>query len=213
MARVRIKICGITRRQDAEAAADLGVDYVGLNFYEESPRCVSTSQAKEIIATLPSATQAVGLVVNRPWDETWRLAADLSLSFVQIYGSHDTAPPDAALAIIPAFAVRDEQSLRHIERYLALLRGAGIAPAAVLVDAHVPGLHGGTGRTAPWDLLADFDCGVPLLLAGGLTPENVAQAVRKVRPWGVDVASGVEASPGVKDREKMKRFAAEALSS
>jgi phosphoribosylanthranilate isomerase len=102
--------------------------------------------------------------------------------------------------------VRDAASLDQITACLDLLRAAGAAPAAILVDAHVPGQYGGTGQTAPWHLLADFQPGVPLILAGGLTPDNVAEAIRIVRPYAVDVASGVESSPGKKDPDKLRRF-------
>ena len=108
--------------------------------------------------------------------------------------------------LIVAFVVRDQNSLQDIAGYLHRSRTLGQVPDAILVDAHVPGQYGGTGRVAPWDLLADFRPGVPLILAGGLTPDNVAEAVRIVRPYGVDVASGVEQQPGVKDAEKMRRF-------
>jgi phosphoribosylanthranilate isomerase len=122
---------------------------------------------------------------------------------------HEVGDPSPFLHI-PAFPVHDRQSLVEITRYLALCRDLGHVPAAVLVDAHAPGRYGGTGQTAPWDLLADFRPGVPLILAGGLTPDNVAEAVRIVRPYGVDVASGVEQSPGHKDPDRMRRFVANA---
>ena len=107
---------------------------------------------------------------------------------------------------IPAFAVQDATSLLQITSHLEKWRSLGDVPAAILVDAHVPGQYGGTGQVAPWHLLVDFDPGVPLILAGGLTPENVAEAIRIVRPYAVDVASGVESSPGKKDPDKMRRF-------
>src|SRR5205814_10530314 len=101
-------------------------------------------------------------------------------------------------------------SLNDISRYLDVCRNTNRLPAAILLDAHVPGQYGGTGQKAPWHLLADFKPGVPVLLAGGLTPDNVAEAVRVVRPYAVDVASGVEARPGHKDEDKMRRFIANA---
>lgn len=206
MAQVRIKICGITRPEDAEAAAKLGADFIGLNFYPRSPRYLSEKQARDILGVLSSATEAIGLMVETPLLEACRLAEHLGLATMQIHGEHREVFPGSTPRFIPAFPVRDASSLTRIRDYVALLGAAGCRPAALLVDAHVPGWHGGTGRTAPWHLLADFDAGVPLILAGGLTPENVAKAIRLVRPYGVDVASGVEAAPGVKDREKMRRF-------
>ena len=116
------------------------------------------------------------------------------------------------LRVIPAFTVRDRQSLQAITDYLDVCARRDQPPAAILVDAHVPGSFGGTGQTLPWELLADFSPGVPLILAGGLTPDNVARAIRMVRPYAVDVASGVESSPGKKDAELMKRFIDEAHS-
>lgn len=112
--------------------------------------------------------------------------------------------------LIAAFAVRDEASLQTIQRYLDACRAVNRLPSALLLDGHAPGLHGGTGRKAPWQLLASFQPGVPIILAGGLTADNVAEAIRAVRPYGVDVASGVERAPGRKDAEKMRRFLANA---
>ncbi len=111
---------------------------------------------------------------------------------------------------IAAFPVRDAASLEEIERYLEACRRMGWLPSALLLDGHAPGQHGGTGQTAPWRLLESFRPGVPIFLAGGLTPDNVAEAVRLVRPYGVDVASGVEHGPGRKDADKMRRFLANA---
>jgi phosphoribosylanthranilate isomerase len=112
----------------------------------------------------------------------------------------------------PAFRVKDDASLAAIQIYIDACRAAGFLPSAILVDAHVEGQHGGTGKTAPWDLLASFRPGVPLILAGGLTPDNVAEAIQIVKPWAVDVASGVEASPGKKDADKVRLFVANARS-
>jgi phosphoribosylanthranilate isomerase len=125
---------------------------------------------------------------------------------VQWHGESHEPPDGSGYHLIPAFPVRDEGSLAAATRYLDLCRDVGRLPAAVLLDAHVPGQYGGTGRTAPWRLLASFRPGVPLVLAGGLTPDNVAEAVRIVQPYAVDVASGVESAPGVKDLEKVRRF-------
>jgi phosphoribosylanthranilate isomerase len=132
------------------------------------------------------------------------------LSAVQLHG---TLPePDAQVDFpwIVAAAIRDARSLAELTDYLARRRARQALPAAVLVDAHVAGAFGGTGQLAPWSLLADFHPGIPLILAGGLTPENVAAAIRQVRPYAVDVASGVESAPGHKDPEKMRRFIEEA---
>jgi phosphoribosylanthranilate isomerase len=203
---LRVKICGITRAADARLAALAGADAVGLNFYPRSRRCVGAEAAAEILRALPPYLEAVGLYVNRDPDEALAHARGLGLSAVQWHGDEPAPPPRAPCRFIPAFPVRDGDSLARLRRYLEDCRGLGRVPAAVLVDAHVPGEYGGTGRVAPWELLADFRPGVPLVLAGGLTPENVAEAVRRVRPYAVDVAGGVESAPGLKDPERTRRF-------
>ncbi len=128
------------------------------------------------------------------------------INIIQWHGTKRELSDCFPYHLIAAFAVRDEASLQAIQRYLDACRGLGRLPAALLLDGHVPGQHGGTGQTAPWQLLASFRPGVPIILAGGLTADNVAEAIRLVRPYGVDVASGVENAPGRKDAEKMRRF-------
>lgn len=192
--------------EDAAWVTACGADFVGLNFYPRSPRFITEQIARKIVNMLPKTTKPVALVVEQEWKDALELASTLGIDRLQIHGDHREPPPHQALPFIPAFSVKDEASLTRIRDYLNVVRAGGVVPFAILVDAHVAGMHGGTGRTAPWDLLSDFDPGVPLILAGGLTPENVAEAVRKVRPWGVDVASGVESAPGIKDAEKVKRF-------
>jgi phosphoribosylanthranilate isomerase len=129
---------------------------------------------------------------------------------VQWHGETPEVCSDPNFRFIPAFQVRDADGLAQVRRYLMLCQRVGQLPAAVLIDGQATGQYGGTGQPAPWKLLADFQLQVPLILAGGLTPENVAEAVRLVRPYGVDVASGVEAEPGRKDPEKILRFIAAA---
>jgi phosphoribosylanthranilate isomerase len=187
---LRIKICGVTRPADAHEAGRLGADAVGLNFYEGSPRRVDPASVESVLAELPPFMEAVGVFVNRPLREAFAyLEVWARIRVVQWHGEHCETGDDYPHRVIPAFPVRD---------------------AAVLLDGHAPGQHGGTGRIAPWELIAAFRPGVPVILAGGLTPENVADAVRIVRPYAVDVASGVESAPGVKSAEKMRRFIAAA---
>jgi phosphoribosylanthranilate isomerase len=206
---VRIKICGITRVEDAIAAAELGADAIGLNFYPKSRRYVSPEASRDILRNLPPFVDPVALFVNEPLSEVIaRVRELLAVRTVQIHADAPEPIPRVPCQFIVAFAVRDPGSLAEIEGYLSKCRDCGQMPAAILVDAHVPGEYGGTGQVAPWRLLADFRPEVPLILAGGLTPENVAEAVRIVRPYSVDVASGVESGPGQKDREKMRRFIA-----
>lgn len=202
---VRIKICGITNRADAEEAATLGADMIGLNFYLKSPRCIDDTMAQRIVSALPSQVEPIALFVNEPPASAQRIARSLGIATVQVHGDHPlTLPADGRWIL--AFSIADAQDVRQITSHLDLLRQAGTYPHAILVDARVPGMFGGTGQTAPWRLLADLDLGVPLILAGGLTPDNVAEAIRIVRPYAVDVASGVESSPGKKDADKMRRF-------
>jgi phosphoribosylanthranilate isomerase len=207
MAHLRIKVCGVTTPADACQAADLGADAIGLNFYPPSPRSVDIARAEAIVRALPPFVEAVGLFVNQPLPAVVAALTPLGgVGTVQWHGDRPEPGDVYPRRLIVAFAVRDRQSLQTIAAYLDACRERQLLPAAILVDAHVTGQYGGTGHTAPWDLLADFRPGVPLLLAGGLTPDNVAEAVRRVRPYGVDVASGVESSPGQKDPEKLRRF-------
>jgi phosphoribosylanthranilate isomerase len=193
--------------EEARRVAELGADAVGLNFYPPSPRYVGPAAAAAILRELPPFVEAVGLFVNVPLREAVaRLAALPRVRCVQWHGEGPEPPDGSGYDLIPAFPVRDEASLEQVTGYLDRCRGVGRLPAAVLVDAHVPGQYGGTGQTAPWRLLASFRPGVPLVLAGGLTPDNIAEAVRIVRPYAVDVASGVESAPGVKDLDKVRRF-------
>ncbi len=204
---MKIKICGVTTPEDARTAALLGADAIGLNFHPPSPRFISHETAAVILAELPPFVEAVGVFVNRPLAEIVEEVRLLSrLASIQWHGQERELASECSLPLIAAFGVRSPDSLAEITSYLDVCREHGRLPVAVLVDAHVPGQHGGTGRTAPWELLASFRPGVPVILAGGLTPENVAEAVRVVRPYAVDVASGVESSPGRKDAEKMRRF-------
>jgi phosphoribosylanthranilate isomerase len=204
--RLRIKICGITNAPDAELAARLGADAVGLNFYPRSPRCVDAAAVPAILRALPPFVEPVGLFVNEPLRQVRERAQHFGLRLVQWHGdNHEVGSVDPC-RLIPAFHVRGQEQLRQMADYLEACRANDCLPAAVLVDAQAPGQYGGTGQAAPWHLLADFRPGVPLILAGGLTPDNVAEAVRIVRPYAVDVASGVEGRPGQKDADKLHRF-------
>jgi phosphoribosylanthranilate isomerase len=204
---LRVKICGVTSAGDAAAAVRAGADLVGLNFYPPSPRFVRPETAAVVLAELPASVEPVAVCVEEPCPAVAeRLRTLPRLTTLQWHGADPPAADEWEGSLIVAWPVRGPESLAAIERYLERCRARGRLPAALLLDAHVSGLYGGTGRTAPWDLLAEFRPGVPLFLAGGLTPENVAEAVRRVRPDGVDVAGGVEAVPGRKDPEKVRRF-------
>ena len=195
-----IKICGITSLEDARAAIDAGADYLGFNFYPPSPRSILPDACAEITSVLRRETpqvQLVGVFVNMPVEQVKTIMRDCSLRMAQFHG-------DEAPGMLAALGGRAFKAFRGIPvNVTGYARGE--APA-FLIDASVKGAYGGTGITADWSAAANLAKRFPLLLAGGLTAENVGEAVRRVRPWGVDTASGVEASPGKKDAEKMKAF-------
>jgi phosphoribosylanthranilate isomerase len=205
---VRIKVCGLTRPDEALVCARLGADWIGLNFHPGSPRRVDPGAAAEIVAALPPETEAVGLFVDRPPTEVAALADRLNLRVVQLHGQE---PPEdlralASLTIIRAFRLGDAEGVARMIAYLRRCEGLGRMPDAVLVDACVFGQPGGTGQAIASDLLALLPPLPRLVLAGGLSAENVAERVARVRPWMVDVASGVESSPGRKDPERVAAF-------
>jgi phosphoribosylanthranilate isomerase len=197
----RVKICGVTSPADARMAAEAGADAVGLNFYPQSSRYISPQIAASIIRALPPFTAPVGVFVSMPLRQACAIAFQLGLRGIQAVDDRPQSDDTFPFAYIPAFRVKDQDDLPVIHDFVTKCK-----PAAVLIDSHVPGQKGGTGVTAPWHLLAGFNPGVPLILAGGLNPENVAEAIRIVKPWGVDVASGVESSPGVKDSGMVREF-------
>ena len=199
----KVKICGITRMEDALAAAAAGADALGFMFYEASPRRVAYEVAAGIIRELPPFLARVGVFVNPSLDEVRRAIEECRIDTLQFHG--EETPEFCAqfgLRVIKAFRVRDAESLSALPAYVG---------ATCLLDSFVPGQHGGTGATFNWELAAQtVQVGRRVLLAGGLTPENAAEAVRRVRPYGLDVSSGVEAKPGVKDAAKVRAFIAAA---
>ena len=213
----RIKICGITNIEDAVAAVDAGADALGLNFYKKSPRCVSLDVAKQIAAATDIVR--VGVFVNQLADEMWEAWNASGLSFAQIHGDESPAmlKPIAEMDIITVHRIApgETEVLARLTRDRTdFLSTIGWMPQGMLVDSATPGEYGGTGTQANWDLLQGYEDqlgpGAGLILAGGLTPENVAEAIRIVRPAAVDVASGVESSPGKKDPIKVREFVAAA---
>ena len=207
---LRIKICGVTTPEDIRACADAGADAIGINFHPGSSRYVDPKSAQPLIRSISPLMSAVGVFVNQPIRQVCAIAYQLGLRGVQWHGENRDLADPFPFGLIAAFRVKDRENLTEITAYVEKCRLLGYQPSAILVDAFVDGQHGGTGQTAPWDLLAGFDPGVPIILAGGLTPENVADAIRAVRPAGVDVASGVESSPGRKSPDKVRRFIANA---
>lgn len=200
---VNVKVCGVTRLQDAELAVLLGAWAVGMIFYEPSPRRCSLEQAQLISQALHRKVELVGVFVNESLERIAGLAEQLQLSIVQLHG--DEGPSFCAevarrtgARVCKAAQVAASGDVRDLERFH--------------VDYHLldakgnRGLRGGTGSTFDWSLLARRRSSVPLILSGGLTPENVAEAIETVRPFAVDVASGVEAAPGRKEEQKMRAF-------
>jgi phosphoribosylanthranilate isomerase len=206
--RVRIKVCGLTSLSDALGCARAGVDWVGLNFHPASPRCIDPSLAAEIVSELPGTTEPVGLFVDRPPHEVAALAERVGLSIVQLHGNEP--PSDLVslghLRIVRAFRLADSASVARMTTFLQEAAALGRLPDAVLIDAYVPGQPGGTGATIAWELLDRLPPLPHLILAGGLTPENVGERIARVRPWMVDVASGVESAPGRKDLARVDAF-------
>lgn len=213
-----IKVCGIRDVAIAEAAAAAGASAIGLNFFAKSPRFVTPADAAKIVSALSATpTRPIGLFVNHSRDEIESIAAQAGLTAIQLHGDetpafiHDLHQRHPDWAILKAFRIGD--SLQPVAEFLAECNRLSSPLAACLLDARVDGSFGGTGTVAPWELIArDYDRTnwSPLILAGGLTPDNVAAAIRIVRPNGVDTASGVESSPGVKDTKLLARFVAEA---
>jgi phosphoribosylanthranilate isomerase len=195
---VRVKICGITCVEDALQAVQAGADALGFVFYERSPRNLAQDRAASIISELPPFVQAVGLFVNADAGFVNDTADRCRLDLVQLHGDE---PPEFCEQIrrrvIKAFRVRDASSLTPVRDY----RVAGI-----LLDAYSPGAFGGTGLSFNWELAGSANKFGPVILAGGLTPDNVREAVEKVAPYAVDVSSGVESSPGKKDPQLVRKF-------
>jgi phosphoribosylanthranilate isomerase len=207
MTSIRIKICGVTSPEDALFASEAGADAIGLNFYPQSPRFLSPTRAAEIIRHLPPFTATVGVFVGMAMRQMCSVSYQLGLRAIQTYNEETPTEDPFPFAHIPAFRVKDKIDLEEVRRFVAETAKIGRKPSSVLIDSRVDGQLGGSGQVAPWSLLEGFDPGVPVILAGGLTPENVADAIAIVRPWGVDVASGVESSqPGKKDPEKIAQF-------
>lgn len=197
--RVRTKICGITRVEDALAAAYAGVDAIGLVFYAKSPRAVSLAQAQKILAALPPFVSTVGLFVNARRAEINAILAELPLDVLQFHG--DETPAECEGFSRPYFRALRMQPGVDIAQAAAQYSNA----QAILLDAWVPGVHGGTGERFDWQKIP-ADLAKPLILAGGLNADNAAQAMQQVQPWALDVSGGVESSRGIKDADKMREF-------
>jgi len=201
----RVKICGITNLDDALYAAESGADALGFVFYPNSPRYIEPEAAQAIIQRLPPCVTTVGVFVNEPAEQVNEIIRLTGIQIVQLHG--DESPEDCATIerpVIKAFQVSEWFDVQHLSAY---------SVHAYLLDAYHPRQRGGTGHIFDWAIAREAKEYGRIILAGGLTPENVRQAIEVVRPYAVDVSSGVEWSPGVKDREKVKRFLARARAS
>ena len=198
---MRIKICGITSWEDAMKASRFGADALGFNFADDAKRTqryIEPDAAREIVDSLPPFITTVAVTVNAPSE-----AIEEYLSFLDCVQLHGEEPPEVAGKLgrraIKAIRLRTEDDLESIKSYHGI--------SAILIDAFVEDTRGGTGKTCDWDLATRaVSLDVPIILAGGLTPENVGEAIQRVRPYGVDVASGVESKPGKKDHERLRAF-------
>ncbi len=204
---MKIKICGITNSNDALACAAAGVDMIGLNFYEQSPRYIRPDWARTIARTLPLSTQAVGIFVDTPVEEIRRVARDVGLRMVQLHGSES---PEMCAELARDFEII--KALR-IHGGFDAQRASAYPMCTILLDTYDERIAGGTGDVGDWELArATKKFASRLILAGGLSPENVAQAIATVNPDGVDVCSSVESAPGVKDLGRIRQFVAAARS-
>ena len=195
----KIKICGLTNLDDASAAIDFGADALGFVFFKESPRNISPEKAAAIIAKLPVFTTTVGVFVNEPREEILKIVDQTGVSVIQLHGEE---PPEACLLprkVIKGIRIKSIESLEPLKRYQGLV-------SAFLLDTYAPHILGGTGQVFNWDIALEAKNFGRVILAGGLTPENISEAIRMVKPYAVDVSSGVELEKGRKDHQKMRLF-------
>jgi phosphoribosylanthranilate isomerase len=210
-----IKICGLTTESCIDRCLVEGVDAIGFNFYPQSPRYLTLEQAKHLRGHVSSPIQVIGVFVRPTAEELHRTVKEVKLDVVQIHGTdesywHTFTPPP-----VPIWLAQGISSLADVARLkmqVKLCRAMNVTVSALLIDAKVANMEGGTGQLAPWHLLQETTWDLPIILAGGLTPGNVRQAIEQVHPNGVDVASGVESSPGVKDPVKVSQFVRDARS-
>ena len=199
--RVRIKICGITQNIDALRAVELGADALGLVFYSPSPRAVTVESAQQIAKCIAPFVTLVGLFVNASPDEVRKTLAQVPLNLLQFHG--DESPQyceQFAFPYIKALRMKPDVDVVSVMNQYTSARG-------ILLDAYKPGVPGGTGESFDWDLVPKMgNRPLPIILAGGLTPQNISEAIDRVQPFAVDVSGGVEKSPGIKDQQKLTDF-------
>jgi phosphoribosylanthranilate isomerase len=206
--RTRIKICGITRLEDAEHAARLGADALGLNFCPASPRYISLETARAIVSAAPVGVETIAVVVDLPAAKIRDILEATGIAAVQLHGQE---PPSTVLELAPrrvlrGFRYRNDRLREDVEEYLADCGRLGRRPVGILIDAFDSAGLGGTGRSWNWNELSLEHFSLPVFVAGGLNAHNVAAAIGSLRPYGVDVSSGVENAPGLKDPEKLRAF-------
>lgn len=195
---VKVKVCGMTQLKDAVHAVEQGADAVGFIFYNKSPRSVTMKTVREIISRLPPFVDTVGVFVNERVEKVNKVAEYCGLDLVQLHGDESPAYcKKIKRRVIKAFRVKDLQSIKQLEKY---------SVSGFLLDTFSENEHGGTGKVFDWNLAHPAKKMGPVILAGGLNPRNIKQAIKQVRPYGVDVCSGVEKEPGIKDPEKVRVF-------
>jgi phosphoribosylanthranilate isomerase len=202
---IKVKICGVTNYDDALLVTNLGAEYIGFNFFKDSPRKVSVKMVKDVSAKLPPFVSAVGVFVDEDPAELVKTAKKCGLKALQLHGSESPEyckdiAAKTGLPVIKAFRMQDENTIEQMKPYVEAVN-------YFLLDAYVPGVPGGTAETFNWDLAVKAkELGKPVFLAGGLTPDNVGDAVLKVQPFAVDACSGIERLPRRKDYDKMNQF-------
>lgn len=208
LTRTRVKVCGVTKPHDARVAVDLGADAIGVNFHPGSRRLVTTEQAKAIVKAVAPFVEVVGVFVEQTPEQIRAIIDAAGLSAIQLHGDY---PPSALVQLggvraTVAFPWEQGATEARVAAYLSECASQGAMPVGVLIDTKRGAGFGGTGLTWDWAEARDFICELPIVLAGGLSPENVERAIELLDPYGVDVAGGVEAEPGIKDPEKIGRF-------
>lgn len=203
--RTRIKICGTTNLEDAEAAVAAGADALGFIFVQASPRAISVRQAADIIRRLPPFVDAVGVFVDRELKEVFEIVRETGLSCIQLHGSEEpdycrqAARMTAPCRVLKAFRIGVQSRATDFTPFSETVSG-------FLLDTYVKGQAGGTGEIFDWQIIGKLGLRRPVILAGGLRPENIVEAIRTVRPYAVDVNSGVERSPGIKDHDRLREL-------
>ena len=195
---VKVKVCGMTSLKDALVAVEGGADAVGFIFYKKSPRSVTMKTVREIVLELPPFVDTVGVFVDETAEQINKIADYCNLDIIQLHGNESpTFCKKIRRKVIKAFRIKDMQSVKKLSSFQV---------SGFLLDTFSENLHGGTGKVFDWNLALPAKKFGPVIMAGGLTPNNVQQAVRQIRPYGVDVCSGVESEPGIKDHKKVRAF-------